>query len=35
MDYETGQYLNIIYATDSLLVVTPKGNRTSMVVEDR
>jgi len=32
MDYETGQHLNIIYTTDSLLVVTPKGNHTSMVV---
>ena len=32
MDYETGQHLNIIYTTDSLLVVTPKGNHTSMAV---
>ena len=31
-NYETGQQLDIIYTTDSLLVVTLRGNQTSMVV---
>ncbi|XP_065907697.1 uncharacterized protein [Dysidea avara] len=31
-NYETGQQLDIAYTTDSVLVVTPKGNQTSMVI---
>ena len=29
---DTGQQLNIIYTTNNVLVVTPKGNHTSMVI---
>ena len=32
MDYETGQHLNIICTTNSLLVVTPRGNHTSLLI---
>ena len=32
MRIDTGQHLDIIYTTESLLIVTPKGDHTSMVI---
>ena len=32
MKIDTGQQLDIVYTTESLLIVTPKDGRTSMVI---
>ena len=32
MSIDTGQQLDIVYTTESLLIVTPKDNQTSMVI---